>query len=300
VELQLVFRDDTRKVRYEFRTSFSPSCATLVVDHEGGIGFWDTTSGALRRFVEASMHLGSFAGGRRVLVRQGDAVVALDTEDGSEVWRARVPHVECESLERADDVILLDQRFAGAVVALGADDGIVRHRYAGRVGFVDRDVFVLQTADVSSLRVAATGAELVTLPVRAEAVAVSPDRRWLAAYRSDIELWDLGTRTLHRTLPGASSFRFREDSAALVTYESQTQQSGNQDWNIERVFDVVTGACIDEQSWWDQDRPPAPPAHIPPELVAQVHWRAIIGRSPRGEVFVALTDKNGIELSSLR
>ncbi|MGZ3424379.1 MAG: hypothetical protein ACXVEE_41355, partial [Polyangiales bacterium] len=204
---------------------------------------------------------------------------------------------------RADEagVILLDQRAAGGVVALGEGDGAVRHRHAGRVAFVDRDVFVLQTDDALSLRVAATGAEIVTLPVRrADAVAVSPDRRWLAAYSSDIELWDLTTRTLHRTLPGASSLRFREDSAALVTYAWQSQQSGNQDWNTERVFDVFTGACVDEQSWWDQDRPPAPPPHIPPELVPQVHWRAIIGRSPHGEVFVALTDKNGIELRAVR
>jgi hypothetical protein len=258
----------------------------------------------MRRFVEATMHLGTFAGGRRVLARQGDVLVALDMEDGAEAWRTSLPAVSFESLDPADavGVILLDQRTGGSVTALGADDGAVRYRLAGAVACVERDVFVLQTADALSLRDASTGTEIVAVPVtRADTVAVSRDHRWLAAAWSDVELWDLTTRT-RRRLPGGSSLglRFREDSAALITHSSQTQQSGNQDWNVECVYDVATGACLDEQGYWDQERPAGPPEHVPPELASQVHWRALVARSPRGEVFVAKTDPHEVEVRVVR
>jgi len=274
-------------VRHAWKTRFSPSGTTLVVDHEGGIGFWDVAAGAMRIFVEATGLLTFFAGGSRVLVRRGDSLIALATEDGTSVWQTDLPGGNYDDAYAGDELglLLLDQRAKGDVIALAMDDGRERYRLEGvRVALFDRDLFLTRTSkDGASLRSTATGAEISVLPTgRANSFAISPDHRWLAAYADDIDLWDLTTRTLHRTIAGANSFRFREDSEALITHTWQTQQSGNQDWNSEDIYDVVTGARISSRTWWDYEVPSAAD-----ELSCE---------TARGEVFVASTSGGHVEL----
>ena len=274
-------------VRHAWNTRFSQSGTTLVVHHEGGVGFWDVAAGAMRIFVEASALVAFFAGGSRVLVRRGDSLIALATEDGRTVWQIELPGGNYDDDHVADElsVLLLDQHPRGDVIALATDDGRERFRLTGvRVVAFDRDLFVTRTsADGASVRSSATGAELFTLPTgRASSFAISPDHRRLAASDNDIAIWDLTTRTLHRTFSGAGSFWFREDSAALITRSSQTQQSGNQDWNSEDIYDVVSGACISSRGWWDNEYPSGPD-----ELTFE---------TASGEVFVATTRGGHVEL----
>jgi len=274
-------------VRHGWKTRFSPSGTTLIVDHEGGIGFWDVAAGAMRIFVEATGLLTLFAAGSRVLVRRGDSLIALATEDGTSVWRIDLPGSNYDDAHVADElgVLLLDRRDAGDVIALAMDDGRERFRLTGvRVALFDRDVFLTRTsAEGACLRSTATGAEILALATgRAERFAISPDHRWLAAYADDIDIWDLTTRALHRTITGANSFRFREDSAALITHTWQSQQSGNQDWNSEDIYDVLTGACISSRGWWDNEV-----ASAPDELSCE---------TASGEVFVASTRGGQVEL----
>jgi outer membrane protein assembly factor BamB len=146
--------DDVRPVHFEWRTRFSPNGATLVVDHKGGVGFWDVARGAIGTFVDATELLAFFAKGARVLVRSGDSLIALSTEDGAEVWRVTLPHNKDERAHVADDVgvLLVGQRSAGDVVALAMNDGRERYRLAGvRVAVHDRDVLVEHAAGLVDL-----------------------------------------------------------------------------------------------------------------------------------------------------
>lgn len=279
------------RLRYEWMTRFSPSGATLVVDHEGGVGFWDVARGAMRTFIECPPPLSYFAANTRLLVRRGDSLVALATEDGATVWQADLPRAEYEQAHAADalGVLLVDPRSTGDVVALAMDDGRELYRLAGvRVACFDRDVFLTRTdADGVSVRSTATGVETASLATgRTNTFAVSPDRRWLAAYTDDIDIWDLTTRARHRTIsPGASSIHFREDGA-LEVYTAQSQQSGNQDWNEETAYDVVTGDVVHQKGWWDNEVPSGPD-----ELTCT---------TASGETFVATTRSGELEIFRVR
>ena len=73
----VLWRDDTRRIRSRWMTRFSPSGATLIADCEGGIAFWDTARGEIRRFVEAE-HLRAFSvTGHRVFAGQGATLPRL-------------------------------------------------------------------------------------------------------------------------------------------------------------------------------------------------------------------------------
>ena len=296
------WRDDAHPVGYYASARFSPTGVTLVVGHEDGIGFWDTARGVIRTFADAARYMGTFASGCCVLGRHDDTLIAFAIEDGVELWRTELPRGELESVYAADEVgvVLVEQMTPAQIVALRIEDGARCYQLAGeRVVLYDRDVVLTRTSasDGVRLRATETGAVSLELPVQGDTFAISPDRRWLAACRGDIELWDLTTRTLHRTMtPRASSLSFRADSAALIARDSVTQQSGNQDWNVERIYDVATGACVSDRGWWDQDAEPAAPLELAPGIVLELPINPIVCRTEGGEVRVASVHGRRLEL----
>ncbi len=312
------WRDDRRRIRTEWTTRFSPSGATLVVDHEGGIGFWDTARGVIGRFVEAGYLRAFSATGHRVFAGQGDQLIALWTEDGAEIWRATLTGAPDGRLDAdvypadAQGVVLHGHTRAELVIALGMDDGRERYRLAGTLALHDRDVFLIRDANGVHLRAIETGARIATLPgLRGGRFALSPDRRWLAVHDHAVTLWDLTTGSLRHTRSPAhtfSGFAFRADSAALVITSYQTQQSGNQDWNAEESIDVSTGARLDEKGWWDHDAEPAAPREIAPGVLREGNRlrvdgtliplpdEAVVCPAASGDLFVASTAKGRVEL----
>jgi WD40 repeat protein len=313
--------DDAPPVRSAWRTRFSPAGTAVVFDHEDGLSFWDLPRGALRRFVAVDRPLGFFAGGSRVLVRRGDALCALDTEDGDEVWRIARPCDGQDEVHAADDdgVLLYHERDRdGVVLALDMRDGRVRYQLWGQsVLLHDRDVFVTRSADgETALREVATGAVRVTLPGLAGGLfAISPDHRWLAAHDHRTELWDLTTGARAHELDSTTySFRFRDDSAALIATTCQSPQSGNTDTITEEVFDVTTGARIGGDRWDESGLGDhTPPQEIAPGIVKdagtlRVGERAlalpadaVVCRTPGGEIFVAgRSPGRRVELYALR
>ena len=296
---------DEHPVRADWSTRFSPSGATLIVEHRGGIGFWDVARGVLRRFVEVDDLLTFFDSGRRVIGRQGDTLIALATEDGAELWRITLPGDLHDDLHAADanGVLLYGHRAEKTVIALGMNDGRELYRIS-RATLVlhDRDVFLTRNAakDVT-LRAVDTGAELLTLPaLGGDGYALSSDRRWLAVSNHSVAVWDLTTRTRRHTFAWSSStgsFHFT-DSTTLTMMWSQTQQSGNQDWNGEQSFDLATGASLGTTGWWDNDAPSAPPD--PLTAGVRLPYKAIVCKAQTGAVHVATTASGRVELFELR
>ena len=312
------WRDDARRIRSEWKTRFSPSGATLIVDHEGGIGFWDVARGVIGRFVEAE-HLRAFsATGHRVFAGQGDTLIALSTEDGAEVWRATLPGVPDGRLDAdvhaadAQGVLLHGHRSAQLVIALRLDDGRERYRLAGTLVLHDREVFLIRNANDVTLRASETGAEIVTLSgLPSGRFALSPDRRWLAVCDHKVEIWDLTIRTRRHTCSVEHTFcgfGFRADSSALEIRSYQTQQSGNQDWNAEAVIDVTTGKYLSSKGWWDQDAEPDVPREMAPGVrregdqlrvdgtLMRLPDKAIVCAAASGALFVASTETGRVEL----
>lgn len=315
------WRDDARGIRSEWMTRFAPSGATVIADHEGGIGFWDVARGVLGRFVAAAHLRGFSATGHQVFAAQDDALIALAAEDGAEVWRATLPGAPAGRLDAdvaADDdhgVVLHGHRSAQVVIAFGMDDGRERYRLPGTLALHDRDVALIRDAAGVTLHAIATGAALVTLPGIGDGrLALSPDRRWLALYQHDVTLWDLATGAQRHTWSVEhtfNGFRFRADSAALIVTSYQTQQAGNQDWNAEDVFDVATGRCLGSRGWWDQDAAPDPPDEVAPGIVRDgdqlrvggvaipLPDKAIVRVAASGAVYVASTARDRVELAQL-
>jgi hypothetical protein len=317
--LTILWHDDARRIRSEWMTRFSPSGATLIVDHEGGIGFWDSARGVLRRFVDAD-HLRRFStAGHLVFVGQGDTLIALSTEDGSEVWKATLPAAPVGRLDAdvyaADEQDVVLHRHSDLVIALSMRTGRERYRLSGSVALHDRDVFLLRDTNGVTLRAVELGGAIVTLVgVRDGSFALSPDRRWLAVHEYAVTLWDLTTCTVRHTWSVEhtfSGFWFRDDSAALVVTSYQTQQSGNQDWNAEEIFDVTTGNCLASTGWWDQDAEPSPPRELAPGVVRQgdllrvdgapipLPDTAVVCVAESGAVFIARRVKGHIELAAV-
>lgn len=301
-------RDDAPAVDTGWRARFSPSGTTVVFGHDRALSFWDVTRGVLRRLVTVDRALTYFAGGSRVLVRIGDALAALDTEDGGEVWRITQPSESSEEAHVADEQGVLvhgDRGREGEVLGLDARDGRARYRLDRLTLLVhDRDVFVTRNAaGDGALRSVATGEVRVTLPgLRGGHVAISPDHRWLAAHEYSTVLWDLTTGArAHELDSTAYSFRFREDSLALVATSSQSAQSGNTDTVWEEVYDVTTGQRIGSSTWDESGygSDPSPPQEIAPgierdgdtlrigEQVMPLPAGAIVCHTPRGELFAA-------------
>lgn len=316
----ILWRDDVRRIRSVWMTRFSPSGATLIADCEGGIAFWDTARGAIRRFVEAD-HLRAFSStGHRVFAGQGDTLIALSTEDGSEVWRATLPGTPVGRLAAnvyaADEQGVVLHGHEEVVIALSMRTGRERYRLSGTVALHDREVFLIRDTSGATLRAIELGGAIVALPgFPAGQCALSPDRRWLAVHDHHVTLWDLTTRTPRHRWSAEhtfSWFRFRDDSAALVVSSYQTQQSGNQDWNAEESFDVTTGDCVGSKGWWDQDAEPASPRELAPGIVRQgdllrvdgapivLPDKAVVCVAESGAVFVARPVQGRIELAVVR
>ncbi len=316
----VLWRDDARRIRSEWKLRFSPSGATLIVDHEGGIGFWDAARGVLRRFVDAD-HLRAFsATGHRVFVGKGDTLIALSTEDGSEVWRATLPGTPVGRLDAdvyaADEQGVVLHGHAEVVLALSMRTGRERYRLSGTVALHDREVFLICDATGATLRAIELGGAIVTLPgLRDGQCALSPDRRWLAVHDDGVTLWDLTTGAPRHTWSVEHTFNafwFRDDSAALIVSSYQTQQSGNQDWNAEQIFDVATGSSLGSKGWWDQDAEPAPPHELAPGVVRQggllrvdgapipLPDKAVVCVAESGAVFIARPVKGRVELAVVR
>lgn len=320
VNATVLWRDATRRIRSEWMTRFSPSGATVIVDHDGGIGFWDTARGELRRFVDAD-HLRAFSrAGHRVLAGRGDTLIALSTEDGAEVWRVTLPGTPVGRLDAdvhvADDQGVVLHGHADVVIALSLRTGRERYRLAGRIAHHDREVFLLRDAAGASLRAIELGAAIVTLPgLREGECVVSPDRRWLAGHHDGVTLWDLTTGApRHRwsVEHTFNSFHFRDDSGALVVSSYQTQQSGNQDWNAEEIFDVTTGARLGSRGWWDQDAEPSPSHELAPGVVRQggllrvqgeafvVPDQAVVRVTEPGTVYIVCPVQGHLEVAAVR
>lgn len=250
------WRDDAWPPDRDYsRLQFSPSGRTLVVRHRDGLGFWDVARGVLRRFVGARL-VTFFAGGGRVLGRRGGALVALDAEDAAELWDVPVPRVALEIVEvvDAEGLILRDDR-DGTLVALGQDDGRERYRLHGvNLVLLSGDVFLARGATGEfGLHEVATGAMRSALPMPSGAshFALSPDRRWLAAWTDNVLVWDLTAGTVRHTIdPGwnISGLAFRADGALVISIRV-IPQSGNTDSCSESVYDLATGACIESRSW---------------------------------------------------
>lgn len=300
-------QEDVPPVHMEWRTRFSPAGTTVVFVHERGLSFWDVARGALRRFVAAKGSLGFFAGGSRVLAREGDALCALDAEDGAEVWRLTQPGEWPEEAHAADQhgvLLYSGHRIDGVVLGLDMRDGHVRYRLSGMMVLLfDRDLFLTRNAQGEvALREVATGVVRLTLPgLVGGHFAISPDHRWLAAHEHTTELWDLTTGTRAQVLESSAySFRFREDSAALIATSSQSPQSGNTDTITEEIFDVTTGARIGGTSWDESGSGDnSAPQEIAPGIVKDgstlrvgesalaLPDNAVVCHTPRGETFVA-------------
>ncbi len=249
-------RGDARPPERDYpQLQFSPTGQTLVVRHRDGLAFWDVASGVQKQFVDARL-VTYFAGGRRVLGRRGGALVAFDVEDGAELWDAPVPPVDFESVEVADaEGLLLHDDGNGTLVALAQDDGRARYRLRGvHLALHSGEVFLARRATGElGLHEVATGVERLSLPMPPGSArfALSPNRRWLAAWTSDVLLWDLTTRTVRHTFDpgwGGSGLAFRADGA-LVISTCITPQSGNTDSCSESVYDPETGACVESRSW---------------------------------------------------
>ena len=312
------WRDDARPPDRDYpRLHFSPSGETLVLRHGDGIAFWEVAGGVLKRFVEAKL-VAFFAQGGRVLGRRGGALLAFDSEDGAELWEVPLPPADFENVEVADgEGLLLHDDRKGTLVALGQDDGRERYRLQGLTLVLhSREVFLARSAAGEiGLREVATGAERLLLPMPggADRFALSPDRRWLAAWTDKVLVWDLTAGTVRHTFEpgwGGSGLTFRADGA-LVISTCVSPQSGNTDSCSESVYDPATGACIDSSSW---DEPSYATDDTPREVaegVLQVGAllrvggvdlplpsRALARGTPSG-VFVASTSTGRVELYQL-
>ncbi|MCC6997188.1 MAG: PQQ-binding-like beta-propeller repeat protein [Deltaproteobacteria bacterium] len=306
------WRDDARAAAGNHML-FSPSGATLVVDHQGAICFWDTARGHIRHSVAMDRVLTTFAEGARVLIRQGDDLCALATEDGAELWRTRLPGSPYADLRPCHPHGALLQSSDGAVVALAMADGRELYRLPDALLVAHApDAFVTRNAarDVS-LRAAATGVALVTLPaVPGDGFTLSPDQRWLAVRGSDVTVWDLTTSTLRHTFTSdhLPSLRFSADSATLIVFTWQSPQSGNSDWNNEDVYDLATGKCISSHDWYDSGSPPAPPRTLAPGVILgdgslEVHGTTlpvpdpcVVHLAPSGNILVAAVQDGRVAL----
>jgi WD40 repeat protein len=308
-------RDDAHPVGSYPRPRFSPSGATLVVGHEDGIGFWDAERGVIRTFVDGVEDMGSFDTGRRVLGRRGVTLHAYGSEDAAELWRTELSRGDFESMRAADagGVVLVAQSLpTQRIVALDINDGTRRYEIADeRLILCDGDVLLTGATDagVVKLRASATGEVSLEIQTTASTFALSPDHRWLAAVASKLEVWDLKTGTLSRTIESeARIVSFRDDSAAVIASDWQTQQSGNQDWNTEAIYDLATGGCISSRGWWDYDAEPSPPRELAPGIFLcdghlRVHGTVVllpikpeVCRTERGEIVVASTHDQRVEL----
>lgn len=312
------WRDDARRPATNYPgLRFSPTGATLVVRHNNGMSFWQAAQGVMIRFVEGEQK-GFFHQG--LLVRQGDSLVALSAEDGSELWRVTLPRAESESFSIADaEGVLLHDDHKRCLTALGLNDGQTRYSLRDtRLVLHDREVVVTESATGElGLRAIETAAILVTLPdLRANGyrgpIAVSPDRSWLAHQHARVDLWDLKARTLRHSVPDSGSMRFRSDGA-LVFFTSVSPQSGNTDTCTETVYDPATGARLSSRTWDEYGYGgPDIPREIAPGITAtgstlrihdtdlQLPDEALAHCTPRGEIFVASTRTGRVEIDELR
>jgi WD40 repeat protein len=312
------WHDDARPPESDSpRLRFSPTGATLVVRHRSGVSWWNASRGVMTRFVEGE-RLDYFDQG--VLMRQGDALAAFSTEDGSELWRIGLPKAEYENfhLAQAEGVLLHDDR-KRRLTALGLNDGQTRYVLDDtKLVLHDREVVVTESATGEvGLRAIATGTMLVTLPdLRAghwmSNFAVSPDRSWLAHQHSQVDLWDLRARALVHTLSDSGTMSFRSDGA-LVLSTCISPQSGNTDTCSEAVYDPATGRCIDSRTWdeYGYGGGPDVPRELAPGITVtgstlrvldtdlQLPVAALAHCTSRGEVFVASTRAGRVEIHEL-
>lgn len=313
-------RDDVPPVRTAWPTRFSPARTSVVFGHDRALSFWDVRRGVLRRLVPVDRALSYFAAGSRVLARTGEVLSALDVESGEEVWRITQPGDSSEEAHPADDqgVLLYNERKSdGVVLGLDMGDGRVRYRLSGQTLLLHAlEVFLTwrgsNAEGEGALRDVTTGEVRLSLPgLRRGLCAISPDHRWLAVHQLTTELWDLTTGLrAHELDSTAYSFRFREDSLALIATSTQSAQSGNTDTVSEEVFDVTTGKRIGGSSWDEYGTgEDSPPVEIAPGIVQdggtlRVGERALplpasaaVCRTPGGQLFVAgLSTGNRVEL----
>jgi len=144
--------------------------------------------------------------------------------------------------------------------------------------------------------------------------ALSPDKRWLAIHDDDLHVWELAPATLRHTLsaPTLPGLSFSADSRTLTVTGSQTQQSGNQDWNTVDSYDVTTGACVSSHGYWDSEGPATPARELAPGVLLHdqqlqlgaarlaLPYQTIVARGPDGTIHVACTHRGRVELHALR
>lgn len=308
------WRDDALPVDEYSQGDFSPTGETLVVRHERHLSFWDVARGVIRCQVEACA-VTVFDHGASILARRGPVLVALAIENGAELWRTALLAGDRESVIAVDAARLLlhsEER----IIVLGMDDGKERYRIEGETIRVCQGEWLVtrtSTGDVM-LRALDSGVAVVRLPaLGGDSYALSPDRRWLAVQRNDLEIWDLttGTRAVALQVSGSPSFSFRSDSAALRTWRWQTQQSGNQDLLEEVMFDVPSGAVLDRSTTWENDLK-SDPSEVATGVVLDeqalrvdgvclaLPGHPIVARTRSGAVRVATVRVGRVELYELR
>lgn len=201
-----------------------------------------------------------WAGPGRMIGRRDAELIAL-TEDGrTELWRLALAGQEAGYAIADERTILWNERGARwTLVALAAADGRRLYALEGeRACMLDGDRFLTRHGDgTASLRKTESGEAVVSLRGLSPDMpyVLSPDRRWLAAGRQPVELWDLEAASLRRSFGDSdvtTRLGFTPDSSALLVSTIMTPQSGMQDEVTQRTFDVHTGALVKEESWWER------------------------------------------------